>query len=105
MRVVLGALDPMPALRQARADAVNRSFNTVAADNLQRDQAHAQKRLWATTNDPRLAPEAGLRGITIAELSALILSKPDTAAEREMHRQTIMKRIDQAQTPADLDAI
>ncbi|SHJ69495.1 hypothetical protein SAMN05444159_1252 [Bradyrhizobium lablabi] len=105
MRVVLDAIDPMPALRQAKVDAVNRSFNTVAAESLHRDQAHAQKRLWAATNDQRLAPEAELRGITVVELSAFILSKPDAAAAREMQRQTIMKRIDQARTPAELDAI
>jgi hypothetical protein len=97
--------NPMLALRQAKVEAVNRSFNVIAAENLQRDLAHAQKRAWAAVEDQRLQAEADLRGITVAELSALILSKPDTAAERELRRQQVMALIDRAQTPPELDAI
>jgi hypothetical protein len=93
----------MPALRAARRAKVNEAFNSTAQSHVA--QAHAQKRLWAMTNDPALQPEADLRGITVAELSALILAKPDTFAERELRRQQIMMAIDAARTPAELDAI
>jgi hypothetical protein len=96
----------MPALRQAKVEAVNRGFNVMAAESLHRDHAHAQKWLAALTkNERRLAPEAQLRGITVAELAALILTKPDNIADRELRRQTIMMQIDRAQTPAELDAL
>lgn len=94
-------IDPMPTLRQARKDKVNAAFNSLAGSHIA--QAHAQKRLWATTQDERLRPEADLRGITVAELSALILAKPDTFAERELERQRIMLAIDAAKTPAELE--
>ena len=96
-------IDPMPALRTARKDRVNGAFNQTAGSHV--SQAHAQKRLWATTQDERLKPEADLRGITVAELSALILTKPDDLAERELHRQRLMLAIESAQTPQELDAI
>jgi hypothetical protein len=98
-------VDPMPGLKLDKLRRVNENFNTKAMESLHRDQAHAQKRLWAQTNDPALAPEATMRGITVEELSAIILSKPNAGAERELQRQTIMKKIEQAQTPAELDAI
>ncbi len=100
MRLVL---DPMPAARQARKDAVNKAFDTAAQSHVA--QAHAVKRAWAATQDARLQPEADLRGVTVAELSALILSKPDTFAERELQRQRIMMAIEAARTPAELDAL
>lgn len=96
------SVDPMPALRQARTDAVNRRFNDLAVLNLQRDQAHAQKRQWASTQDPRLAPEAALRGITVAALAELILSKSDNAAAREIERQRLLLKIAAGTKPCDL---
>lgn len=98
-------IDPMPALRIAKAFEVDNRFNTIATNNLHRDHAYAQKRQWAMTNDNKLSNEAALRGITIPELSALILSKPDIVADRELRRQQIKKRIDDAKTPEELDAI
>lgn len=94
-------IDPMPALRAARKDRVNAAFNSGAQSHV--TQAHAQKRLWAATQDPALQPEADMRGITVAELAATILSKPDTFADRELQRQRIMLAIDAAKTPAELD--
>jgi hypothetical protein len=98
-------IDPMPMLRQRKVDEVNRQFRMTAADNLHRDQAHAQKRLWAATNDERLKGEADLRGMTVARLSAVILGKPDELAVREASRQVLLARIAACTTPQDLDAI
>lgn len=95
------SIDPMPALRAARKEKVNAAFNMSAQSHVA--QAHAQKRVWAMTNDPALQPEADLRGITVAELSAIILAKPDAFADRELQRQRIMLAIDAARTPAELD--
>lgn len=92
----------MIAHRTARKERVNKAFSEMA--NAHVDQAYQQKRQWAMGQDERLQPEADLRGITIAELSALILSKPDTIATRELHRQKIMARIDSAKTLEELDA-
>ena len=91
------------AARQARKDAVNAAFDAAAQSHVA--QAHAMKRAWATTQDERLKPEADLRGITVAELSALILSKPDAFAERELNRQRIMLAIEAAQTPQELESM
>lgn len=96
----------MPALIAARKQKVNENFNTIAMQNAHREQAHAQKWIWAEKLDhDRLRPEAELRGITTTELASLILSKPDAAAERELQRQQIMQRIEAATTPDELDAI
>src|SRR5262245_5508868 len=96
-------IDPMPAARQARKDAVNASFDRAAQSHVA--QAHAMKRLWAEAQDARLKPEADLRGISVSELSAMILAKPDAFAERELRRQQIMLAIEAAQTLQELDTI
>ena len=100
-----GILDPMPLLRQAKKDRVNAGFNDVAASAAHVEQAHAQKREWASARDPRLQAEADLRGMTLDELAALILTKPDELAAREALRIAIMVKIDKATTPAELEAI
>lgn len=93
--------DPMPELRLSKKQSVNEGFATKG--NAFIDVVYAQKRLWAETQDTRLQAEANLRGISIAALSAAILSKPDLMAEREFTRQKIMKAIDAAQTPPELE--
>lgn len=98
-------INPMPGLKAAKIIRVNENFNNIALGSLNREQAHAQKRVWAGTNDTRLKPEADLRGISVDALAEIILSKPDTATDRELHRQTIMLRIEAAQTPEELNAI
>jgi hypothetical protein len=107
-RVVISAgapLDPMPMLRQAAKDRIDAAFNAEAARWSHLEAAHAQKRLWAQTRDPRLKAEADLRGKTVDELAAEILAKPDELAERELKRVAIKLRIDAAKTPKELDAI
>lgn len=104
MRFIFDA-DPMVELREQRKAKVNENFNAIATANAHLDAAYAQKRQWAETLDERLKPEADLRGITVAELAELILSKPDLVAAREYERQQIMARIDAAATPAELDGI
>jgi hypothetical protein len=98
-------IDPMPALREAKKERVNAAFNDWAASTAHVDQAHAQKREWASARDPRLQAEADLRGMTLEQLAALILSKPDELAAREAKRVAIMVKIDQAATPAELETI
>jgi hypothetical protein len=98
-------IDPMPALREVATLRVNEYFNTQAINNVHRDLAHAQKREWAKSGQlDKLAPEATLRGIQPEDLATLIISKTDTAADRELRRQTILLRIAAATTPAELDA-
>jgi hypothetical protein len=98
-------IDPMPVLREAKKERVNAAFNDWAASTAHVDQAHAQKREWASARDPRLQSEADLRGMTLDDLAALILSKPDDLAAREAKRIAIMVKIDRATTPAELEAI
>ena len=43
--------------------------------------------------------------MTLDELAALILTKPDELAAREALRIAIMVKIDKATTPAELEAI
>jgi hypothetical protein len=96
-------LDYMSDRRDALKAEVNAAFNATAQSHVA--MAHAQKRAWAETQDARLQPEANLRGISVAELAALILSKPNDLAGRELQRQRIMMNIDAATTSAELDAI
>ncbi len=96
-------LDPMPALKAERKLRVNDAFGKIGNQHL--DQAYAQKREWAKTEDERLSVEADLRGITTKELAKLILSKPDTIAVREEQRQRILAKIEKAKTPAELESI
>jgi hypothetical protein len=98
-------IDPMPVLREAKKERVNAAFNDWAASTAHVDQAHAQKREWASARDPRLQAEADLRGMTLDQLAALILSKPDELAAREAKRIAVMLKIDRATTPAELEAI
>lgn len=98
-------LDPMPALRQVAAARVDAFFNAQAAQAAHVDAAHAQKRLWAATIDPRLKPEADLRGVTIDRLAADILGRPDDVALRETKRVALKLQIRAAATPQDIDAI
>lgn len=96
-------IDPMPAARQAQKDRVNAAFNAVSQSHV--EMAHAQKRLWAETEDEKLKPEADLRGVSVSELASLILSKPDRLAERELERQKIMAAIEAARTIEDLERL
>jgi hypothetical protein len=105
MTRVSANFDPMPVLREAKKDRVNAAFNDWAASTAHVDHAHAQKREWASARDPRLQAEADLRGMSLDDLAALILSKPDELAAREAQRVAIMVKIDQATTPAELEAI
>jgi hypothetical protein len=104
-RVTLASLDPMPALRQAAEDRVDAAFNAMRAQVSHVEAAHAQKRLWAATCDPRLKPEADLRAMTVEQLAEVILTKPDELAAREARRIALKLRIRFAATPQDLDAI
>jgi hypothetical protein len=99
-------LDPMPALRIAAKGKINMHFNGLAQPHL--DAAYAAKRAVAKAGAPFpdwFATEATLRGITAKALAILIASKPDTVAERELHRQRVMAAVDTAKTPAELDQI
>jgi hypothetical protein len=105
MTRVRATFDPMPALREAKKERVNAAFNDWAASTAHVDQAHVQKREWASARDPRLQAEAELRGMSLDDLAALILSKTDELAAREAKRIAIMMKIDKATTPADLETI
>jgi hypothetical protein len=99
------AIDPMPVLRRAKADEVTVHFNQLAIASAHTDHAYAQKRLWAATRDARLEPEAALRGLSVDDLAALILAKPDKVQARELARVTLLTRIAVARTPGELNAI
>jgi hypothetical protein len=98
-------IDPMPLAKAAKKAAVNRAFSLIAAEELHLDLAYAQKRDWAINDRQRLKPEALLRKVTTDELAEAILSKSDLVAEREARRQRIMKRIDDATTIEELEAV
>ena len=104
-RVSIAGLDPMPALREALMERIDAAFNAEGARFSHVERAHAEKRKWAEVNDVRLKPEADLRGISVADLAALILTKPDELAVREARRMEIKQRIRAATTPQELDAI
>lgn len=99
-------LDPMPALRTNAVALANQWFNDKAQPHV--DAAHAAKRAVASVGAPYpdwFTAEAALRGITADALAALVTSKPDNAAARELHRQKVMMAIAACTTPAELDTL
>ena len=102
------SIDPMPALRDHAAYKMNQYFNTLASDNLHRDQAHANKRAQAAAVAAGEMPsaefqaEAELRCISAAELAQEILLKPNDMAQRELNRQKLMLRIAKITLPSEL---
>ncbi|MCB1393241.1 hypothetical protein [Nitrobacter sp.] len=99
-------LDPMPALRRDAKSKVNMHFNNLAQTH--RDAAYAMKRATAGAGAPFpdwFMQEAELRRITATALASLILSKPDVLSQRELRRQRVMLTLDNAKTPAEIDAL
>lgn len=105
--------DPMPAYRAGAVAEVNARFVQQAANVAMQESVWRRKReiaeaVQAGGDVALLAPEAALRGLSVAQLVTLILSKPDPATlsdARELRRQTALLAIDAAKSPAELDAI
>lgn len=103
-------IDPMPALRAAAKTQVDAWFNGVASTNQHRDAIHplkraaAQKLLAGDTTVADLDAEAALRRTSPRDLAALIVSKPDELAARELHRQKAFAKIETIAAAADLEA-
>lgn len=99
--------DPMATLRLSARAKVDNYFNMVFSTH--KEAARAAKRVAATQFVAgQLSPldyEAGVRGISTADLAKLILSKPDEVQQREDRRQSLFAAIGKAATPEDLDAI
>ncbi|NEV75646.1 hypothetical protein DYI24_01120 [Rhodopseudomonas sp. BR0C11] len=103
-------IDPMPALREDAKAKVTRFFNREAAAMTHQDAAYAAKRAAAARMQvgeasEQLVAEAALRGISAEDLAREILSKPDTVAEREHRRQTVLAAIRSAATPQQLKQV
>lgn len=104
-------LDPMPALREEATRRINERFAGIATANAHRDHVHARKRadaqIVADGGAPSelLSAEAEMRGVAVHELAALIVSKPDTVAARELERQRIMLAVDRAASKDELAAL
>lgn len=103
-------IDPLPPWRRQAVENLNRHFNERAVTNAHLDQAYARKRaIAADVIAGKPAPsnfesEAKLRQMSTTDLARLILSKPDTIAEREMERQTQKHAIETA-SAAELRAM
>ncbi len=99
---------PMPSLRAEAIRKVNERYNALAATNIHRDAAHAWKRTIAPAviagdeAPDEFAAEAAMLGMSVVDFAALIASKPNDAAQRELNRQREMRAIAAATTPADL---
>jgi predicted trehalose synthase len=102
---------PMPDFRAGAVAKVNARYNAMAAANLHRDQAHAWKRsasaaILAGDEAPaEFAAEASAIGMTVAEFAAVIASKPNEAALRELLRQAELRAIAAAQSPDELGGL
>jgi hypothetical protein len=101
----------LPAMRSAASVRIDAHFNRLAGENLHRDAAHAAKRVVAAGvlsgghATVEFKAEARLRQITLREFAALIASKPDQPAARELERQKLMRRLGEATTPSQVDRI
>lgn len=100
-------LDPMPAIKAAAVKTINEHFSAVSL----RDMAHKWKRdtaasvLAGEVAPDEFAAEAELRGMSVSDFAALVASKPDALAARELARQTALLRIDACRTPTEIDAV
>lgn len=107
------SLDPMPRLREVAEARVNSHFNASAAQNAQQDQEHRRKREIAQqveTDGAAMAPfafaeEARLMGVSVEDLAALVLTKPDTVLERGLARRSVILLIRSATSPAALNLV
>lgn len=107
--------DPMVPLRQAAAEQVNRYVQGALSLNQHIERAHkakldaAQAFLADGTQAEILTQEALLRNINIETLASLIVTKAeekgDPLVQRELMRQTILKMIEDAQTPDEITSI
>ena len=97
-RVIISG-SPEVALRAKVAEDVNEAYNRLTSNNIHRDLAHAQKRLEASNiasggeASKEFQVEADLMGISALELAAMILSKPNEAAARELERRKLLIKI------------
>ena len=96
------SFDPTIEMRKEAKRRMNVGFNNLAAQNLHTDHAYAHKRAVAkdikrgSEAPSHIVQEAALRGISLEDLADLILSKPNIMAERELLRQQMSQRIEQA---------
>lgn len=106
-------LDPMPALREVAETRANAHFNAVAAGSAQQDQEHKRKREIAQDvmeNGGQSVPEAfqaeaNLMGLSVEELAAIIIGKPDAVIERGLQRRSLILSIRSATSPAQITAL
>jgi hypothetical protein len=98
----------MVALREAATRAINEKYNAIAASNIHRDASHSWKRVTAASvNAGGIAPaefsaEADMLSMSVEDFAALIASKPNAAAQRELERQRELRAIAAATTPDEL---
>jgi hypothetical protein len=100
-------------LRIVAVARVNEHFNRRSHELSHIDHAHGRKRHVAAAvraGEPidgahPFFKEAEMRGLSLEDFAALIASKPDNISERELKRQQVIQQIEQADTPAALDAI
>ena len=111
MTRVKATVNVMSAVKASAVDKVNAMFNTAAVTMVHRDAAYASKRSIAKAvmaggaPPAEFATEATLRSMTPTDLATLILSKPDLTARRELARQKMMLKIEQATTLWQVDAV
>lgn len=104
-------LDLTPVARAAAERAINDRYNLFAQQSLHRDAEHKTKRDVAARVQlgedapAAFAAEADLMGIGVADLAALILSKPDTVLERGLDRRQLILSVRQAPSPDAVAAI
>lgn len=90
MKIVL---DHTEQLRAGAEKAIESFFNREAAAHVQKDMEYRRKKevsadVMAGGEAPaEFAEEAGLMGISVADLAAMIQAKPDTIMDRAIRRR------------------
>jgi hypothetical protein len=102
------SLDPLKQFKQEAESRVEGYFNRLASSSVQKTQEHELKRREAqNVLDGKLSglleAEALFTNTTSAELAAVILSKPNEAAERALQRRKAILGIRHATTRAEID--
>lgn len=102
-------VDPLPTLKERAEAAINRHFNLIAGESLQRDAEHACKRRAASSGRAEAMPKwfrdaAEIEGVTVGGLMQTVLFKPEEAAERGLARRRGILRVRRAATAAEVEA-
>ena len=101
----------LPARKSEAESVINDWFNREAASSVQKDMEYRRKKeiaesvLAGGAAPAEFAEEAGLMGISVADLAAMIQAKPDTIMDRAIRRRRAILAARNATSVDELNCI